>query len=90
MAAKYEKNPRTVARVREKMEEYIKRAELLKEAIANRAPKKQASAAAASSGAKDTRDDDDDNGERNKLRGGLESAVLMEKPNVKVWGGKGR
>ncbi len=30
LATKYDKNPRTVARIREKMEEYIKRAELLK------------------------------------------------------------
>jgi len=57
---------------------------VLPEAIANRAPKKQASAAAASSNAKDTRDEDDGDSEKGKLRGGLESAVLMEKPNVKV------
>jgi vacuolar protein-sorting-associated protein 4 len=84
MALKYEKNPRTAARVKEKMQEYIKRAELLKAAISNQTPKKMAAAAAASGGSgKDKDKDDEEDSERGKLRGGLESAVLMEKPNVK-------
>jgi hypothetical protein len=63
MALKYEKNPRTAARVKEKMEEYIKRAELLKAAISNQAPKKMAAAAAASGGG----GKDKDNGRRGRL-----------------------
>ena len=82
MALKYEKNPKTAARVRVKMDEYINRAEELKEMLQNKAPKR--SAAAASSGGSDGKDDEDDaKAEKGKLRGGLESAVLMDKPNVK-------
>ena len=83
MALKYEKNPKTVARLKEKMVEYMDRAEMLKKML-NEAPKKAAAAAAAAStGGKDGSDDDGADVEKGKLRGGLESAVLMEKPNVK-------
>lgn len=63
------------------MLEYIARAEELKKI--NSKPKKAAAAVSGGGGGGKGDDDKGEDDEKHKLRGGLESAILMEKPNVK-------
>ena len=86
---KYEKNPSAKERVMEKVQEYMKRAEFLKDALhdSDGNPKPPGSTGGGSSTASKSKDDkggdDKDDGETKKMRGALSSAILSEKPNVK-------
>jgi len=82
VALKYEKNPTSKELIMRKVQGYLERAEALKKAIKEGAANQ---AAAASSGKKKATaaggdKDDDDNA---KLRAGLSSVIVMEKPNIK-------
>eukprot|EP01110_Echinostelium_bisporum_P012428 TRINITY_DN7007_c0_g1_i1.p1 TRINITY_DN7007_c0_g1~~TRINITY_DN7007_c0_g1_i1.p1 ORF type:complete len:442 (+),score=114.15 TRINITY_DN7007_c0_g1_i1:51-1376(+) len=87
-ALKYEKNDKIKQVIRGKLEEYITRAEQLKDMLDK---KKTPVAAAASNGAgKNTKkggggggDDDEGDPEDKKRQESLQSAILKEKPNVK-------
>ena len=73
VAVKWEKNPTTKEIILKRVAGYMERAETLKKELTKpAAPKKKAAAVG--------KDDDEDN---NKLRGALEGAIVMEKPNVK-------
>jgi vacuolar protein-sorting-associated protein 4 len=84
---KYEKNPSAKERVMEKVQEYMKRAEFLKDALhdSDGNPKPPGATGGGSSTASKSKDDKDDkeDGETKKMRGALSSAILSEKPNVK-------
>ncbi len=84
---KYEKNPAAKERVMEKVQEYMKRAEFLKDALAdsNGNPKSGGGGGGSTSTASKNKNDKDDkdDGETKKMRGALSSAILSEKPNVK-------
>ncbi|CEQ39212.1 SPOSA6832_00730, partial [Sporobolomyces salmonicolor] len=91
MAYKYEKNPKLKDLIRSKVEEYLDRAEKLKDHIQATEEKAKADAAgkgkAVSGGgggaqAKKGPGDDDD-ADTKKLRDGLSSAILSETPNVR-------
>ncbi|BGP22448.1 Proteasome activator BLM10 [Rhodotorula toruloides] len=89
MAYKYEKNPKLKDLIRSKVEEYLERAEKLKDHIqASEAKAKADSQGKAVSGggggaqAKKGPGDDDD-ADTKKLRDGLSSAILSETPNVR-------
>jgi len=84
---KYEKNERTKETLRKKIAEYMDRAEQLKEAV-----RRQKSGGGAEpvggtggAGAVGTRrgKDDGTDADKTKLRAGLDSSILSEKPNVK-------
>ncbi|KZT22085.1 AAA-domain-containing protein [Neolentinus lepideus HHB14362 ss-1] len=87
LALKYEKNPSSKALIRGKVDEYLSRAETLKKHLEEVETKKTKRAVGAngvgSNGKKKEGDDDDGDPEVKKLRSGLASAILMEKPNVK-------
>ncbi|KAG5189293.1 katanin like protein [Tribonema minus] len=86
---KYEKNPATKQTIMDRVEGYMKRAELLRGILDKQAEAKAGmgrggsggggSATASASDAKDTGIDE----EKKKLRGALAGAVVSEKPNVK-------
>eukprot|EP00158_Paraphelidium_tribonemae_P009314 Partr_v1_DN28830_c0_g1_i5_m32930 putative Vacuolar Protein len=78
-AVKYEKNEKIKENIRKKIHEYLDRAEKLKEHIA--APPKKKVVTTASNG-KSPDGEEEVDGEKNKLKKGLESAILTEKPNV--------
>ncbi|KAJ1310288.1 hypothetical protein OPQ81_007028 [Rhizoctonia solani] len=91
MALKYEKNDRLKSLIRNKVDEYLERAEKLKEHIA-KADEKRSRAVVGANGretgasggtGKKGGDDDDGDPEVKKLRAGLSSAILTETPNVK-------
>ncbi|KAG8702676.1 Vacuolar protein sorting-associated protein 4 [Ceratobasidium sp. 395] len=91
MALKYEKNDRLKSLIRNKVDEYLERAEKLKEHIA-KSDEKRARAAVGANGketggsggaGKKGGDDDDTDPDVKKLRAGLTSAILTETPNVK-------
>lgn len=92
-ALKYEKNARSKESIRAKCTEYLARAEKIKTFIANQETggkpnKKKATADGAGGGASgggggDDDDDEDEDPEKKQLRQALESAIVIEKPNVK-------
>ncbi|KAG9047038.1 Vacuolar protein sorting-associated protein 4 [Tulasnella sp. UAMH 9824] len=92
MALKYEKNEALKGLIRSKINEYLGRAEKLKEHL-NAQEDKRARAAvgangketggAGGSGQKKGNEDDDNDPEIKKLRAGLSSAILVDTPNVK-------
>jgi len=77
VALKYEKNPKSRDVLTSRIEGYMNRAEQLKKAINEEKEKPKAEAAAAEGG------EGAGDAEKNKLRGALASAIVMEKPNVK-------
>ncbi|KAG8882462.1 Vacuolar protein sorting-associated protein 4 [Tulasnella sp. 331] len=92
MALKYEKNDNLKALIRGKIAEYLGRAEKLKEHLAAQDEKRTRSAVGANgqgtsgsggSGKKKDSEDDDQDPEIKKLRAGLTSAILVDKPNVR-------
>ncbi|GJE92040.1 AAA-domain-containing protein [Phanerochaete sordida] len=91
LALKWEKNEKSKQLIRSKIEEYIARAEMLKEHIQQAEDKRAKKAVGANgmanggSGGKGTKKGDDDgtDPETKKLRAGLESAIISDKPNVK-------
>ncbi|EUC67165.1 vacuolar sorting ATPase Vps4 [Rhizoctonia solani AG-3 Rhs1AP] len=92
MALKYEKNDRLKSLIRNKVDEYLERAEKLKEHIAKSDEKRARAAVGANGretggsggvGKKGSNDDEDGDPDVKKLRAGLSSAILTETPNVK-------
>ncbi|ORX64510.1 AAA-domain-containing protein [Basidiobolus meristosporus CBS 931.73] len=87
-AMKYEKNDRLKESIRKKFTEYLDRAEKLKDYLNNQ--EKGAKKAVTANGKErrtkgnngDDGDGDDDDPDTKKLRDGLTSAILTEKPNV--------
>ncbi|KAI0075911.1 AAA-domain-containing protein [Panus rudis PR-1116 ss-1] len=87
LALKWEKNTKSKELIRSKIEEYLKRAEVLKDHIQGAEQNKAKRAVGISggtngSGVKKSEDDDTDP-ETKKLRAGLASAIVADKPNVK-------
>ncbi len=84
-AIKYEQNPTTKKILKEKVDEYLSRAEILKQILkdgnsnSGGGGNAGATLSADSKKKKDSKDDD----EKSKLRGALSSAIVSEKPNVK-------
>eukprot|EP00124_Ichthyophonus_hoferi_P004620 Ihof_evm1s532 gene=Ihof_evmTU1s532 len=76
-ALKYEKNVRSKESIRQKVEQYVKRAEDLKEFL-DKSKGKKPVAAGGNSGGKE-----DDGDEGKALRTALTSAIIQEKPNVR-------
>ncbi|KAF4562451.1 AAA ATPase family protein [Pleurotus pulmonarius] len=90
LALKYEKNEKSRLLIQTKINEYLTRTEVLKEHISSQGEKRSRSAvgvngSGGSTGGGGTKKDDDDgqDPEMKKLRAGLSSAILSEKPNVK-------
>ncbi|KAF5339320.1 hypothetical protein D9611_009896 [Ephemerocybe angulata] len=85
-ALKYEKNEKSKVLIKSKVDEYLSRAETLKEHLAQSERKGKNAIATGASGPggkkKDTEEDDDQDPETKKLRAGLSGAILTEKPNV--------
>lgn len=80
MAEKYEKNPKSKETIKQKCTEYMKRAEQIKAAMPG-AKKKQPVSEGKDGGAKEG--DDDDDAESKQLKAALQSAIVIETPNVK-------
>mmetsp|Transcript_19492 Transcript_19492/g.28022 ORF Transcript_19492/g.28022 Transcript_19492/m.28022 type:complete len:451 (+) Transcript_19492:75-1427(+) len=78
---KYEKNPTARDRVMAKVEGYMHRAEVLKNAIAGQSSGGGGGGGTATA-SKDQNGKDKEDDELNKLRGALSSAIVTEKPNV--------
>ncbi|GAA5937110.1 AAA family ATPase VPS4 [Sporobolomyces koalae] len=90
MAYKYEKNPKLKDLIRSKVEEYLERAEKLKDHIASTekakadADGKGKAVSGGGGGAQAKKGSgDDDDADTKKLRDGLSSAILSETPNVR-------
>ncbi|KAH9939015.1 AAA-domain-containing protein [Epithele typhae] len=92
LALKYEKNERSKKLIKSKFNEYLARAETLKEHIQSKEDKRAkkaigvngASGGSGGGGKGPGKDDgDDQDPEVKKLRAGLASAIVSEKPNVK-------
>lgn len=84
LAMKYEKNDKSRDAIRKKFLEYMDRAEKIKEFLSSQ-DKRQAMGANGKpqgAGAANKKGTDDD-AESTRLRAGLESAILSEKPNVR-------
>ncbi|KAJ7293997.1 P-loop containing nucleoside triphosphate hydrolase protein [Mycena rebaudengoi] len=79
LAMKYEKNEKSRSLIRAKINEYLARAETLKEHLVNGEKKKSAVANGTGAAKKDESADP----ELDKLRGALTQAIVSEKPNVK-------
>lgn len=83
-----EKNEKSKVLIRAKIDEYLTRAETLKKHIQSQEEKKSrkvvaANGSASTLGGKGATGDDDQDPELKKLRAGLSSAILSEKPDVK-------
>ncbi|KAJ3501528.1 hypothetical protein NLJ89_g9297 [Agrocybe chaxingu] len=85
LSLKYEKNEKSKQLIRTKIEEYLARAETLKNHLLTEKRGKSAVGVNGSGGATGgkSKEDDVEDAETKKLRAGLESAILSEKPNVK-------
>ncbi|KZV77593.1 AAA-domain-containing protein [Peniophora sp. CONT] len=93
LALKYEKNEKSKQLIKQKVTEYIGRAEVLKEHLGNAGEKRARSAVGANGQAnggpggggtkKDGEEGDDQDPEVKKLRAGLTNAIVVDKPNVK-------
>ncbi|VDB99362.1 unnamed protein product [Peniophora sp. CBMAI 1063] len=93
LALKYEKNDKSKQLIKQKVTEYIGRAEVLKEHLNNANEKRARSAVGANGMAnggpggsgtkKDGEEGDDHDPEVKKLRAGLANAIVVDKPNVK-------
>ncbi|KAL8276529.1 hypothetical protein RQP46_011077 [Phenoliferia psychrophenolica] len=93
MAYKYEKNPKLRDLIRSKVEEYLDRAEKLKDHIQSTDDKRQKQAVGSGgkatggggggAGAVKKGGEDENDADTKKLREGLSSAILSETPNVR-------
>ncbi|KAI0248071.1 P-loop containing nucleoside triphosphate hydrolase protein [Lactifluus subvellereus] len=92
LALKYEKNERSKGLIRTKIGEYLGRAEQLKEHISQTGEKRARRAIGANGmanggpggeGKKKDDEDGDQDPEVKKLRAGLTSAILVDKPNIR-------
>lgn len=85
-ALKYEKNETTKKAIRNKMTEYMDRAEKLKSHLAKEGSKKSRKKSSSRGGtaakAKGEDSDSDDDPEKKKMKGALEGAIVRDKPNV--------
>lgn len=83
-AIKYEKNPKTKESIRIKCGEYMRRAETLKTIIASKdkTPKKKA-VVDGKADSKSGDDEDEEDQESKQLRVALQSAIVIETPDVK-------
>ncbi|KAJ6614903.1 AAA-domain-containing protein [Mycena sp. CBHHK59/15] len=81
LAMKYEKNEKSRSLIRAKINEYLARAETLKEHLVNGEKNKKAAVANGAGGG--TKKDESADPELDKLRGALTQAIVSEKPNVK-------
>ncbi|KAJ7836399.1 P-loop containing nucleoside triphosphate hydrolase protein [Mycena olivaceomarginata] len=81
LAMKCRKNEKSRSLIRAKINEYLARAETLKEHLVNGEKNKKAAVANGSGGG--TKKDDSSDPELEKLRGALSQAIVSEKPNVK-------
>ncbi|PWN98546.1 AAA-domain-containing protein [Tilletiopsis washingtonensis] len=87
MALKYEKNEKLRILIRGKFEEYVARAEKLKEHLAKANGTDDGKSAVGANGSERQgnsggKKEDDGDAENKKLRAGLSSAILSERPNV--------
>ncbi|KAJ1920234.1 Vacuolar protein sorting-associated protein 4 [Mycoemilia scoparia] len=86
-AMKYEKNEKAKAPIRRKISEYLTRAEALRDHIIpqNNSQKSAPTGSSTATGTKKkpSKGQDDGDAENKKLRAGLESVILTEKPNVR-------
>ncbi|KAK0201141.1 P-loop containing nucleoside triphosphate hydrolase protein [Desarmillaria ectypa] len=89
LALKYEKNDKAKAIIRVKVDEYLSRAELLEKHLASQGEGQGGTSAnivgsggVGALGKRKKNDEDDQDTEVKKLRAGLSSAILSEKPNV--------
>ena len=81
-----EKNPQLVKIYKDKMGQYMSRAEYIKKTVLDKpAPEQDGSAGggAASAHKKKGKGQDDDDEEEKKMEGALSGAIVTEKPNVK-------
>ncbi|KAF8344251.1 putative VPS4-vacuolar sorting protein, partial [Cantharellus anzutake] len=84
LALKYEKNANLKKLIHQKVKEYLGRAEKLKDHLDKSAEKKAKGAALGANGsATAKKGDDDDDSEIKKLRAGLSSSIISERPNVR-------
>ncbi|PPQ98062.1 hypothetical protein CVT26_003288 [Gymnopilus dilepis] len=86
LALKYEKNEKSKQLIKSKINEYLGRAETLKDHLMNEKKGKSAIGVNGGGGAAGptgkSKEDDDHDPETKKLRAGLADAILSEKPNV--------
>ncbi|KAK0207857.1 P-loop containing nucleoside triphosphate hydrolase protein [Desarmillaria ectypa] len=91
LALKYEKNEKSKQLIKTKINEYLARAETLKQHLMAQNESRSRNAVGVNgsgsgiggAGKKKDGEDDDQDPETKKLRAGLSSAILSEKPNVK-------
>ncbi|PFH48218.1 hypothetical protein AMATHDRAFT_66050 [Amanita thiersii Skay4041] len=91
LAMRYEKNDRSRTLIRTKFEEYLRRAEKIKEHLTSVEEKRGRAAVGVNgsggnvgaSGQKKDGEDDDIDPEVKKLRAGLSGAIISDKPNVR-------
>ncbi|KAK0446540.1 P-loop containing nucleoside triphosphate hydrolase protein [Desarmillaria tabescens] len=91
LALKYEKNEKSKQLIKTKIKEYLARAETLKQHLTSQNESRSRNAVGVNgsgagiggAGKKKDGEDDDQDPETKKLRAGLASAILSEKPNVK-------
>ncbi|KAJ7020254.1 P-loop containing nucleoside triphosphate hydrolase protein [Mycena alexandri] len=83
LAMKYEKNEKSRSLIRAKINEYLARAETLKEHLVNGEKNKNVKAAVANGASGTKKDESSSDPEIDKLRGALSQAIVSEKPNVK-------
>jgi vacuolar protein-sorting-associated protein 4 len=90
LALKWEKNAKSKEMIRQKVGEYMERAEKLKQHLADndksskRKPAAMGANGKTSGGAgKDKGEDEDEDPDSKKLRGALTGAILTDKPNIK-------
>ncbi|KAF9466946.1 AAA-domain-containing protein [Collybia nuda] len=83
LALKYERNDKSKLLIRTKINEYLARAETLKEHLNDAKTVKSPVGLTGNGAKKKDGEDDDQDPEVKKLRAGLSGAVITEKPNVK-------
>ncbi|XP_009148083.1 protein SUPPRESSOR OF K(+) TRANSPORT GROWTH DEFECT 1 [Brassica rapa] len=82
---KYEKNPKIREAITQKFTEYLRRAEEIRAVLdeGGSGPGSNGDAAVATKAKSKGKDGDGEDKEQSKLRAGLDSAIVREKPNVK-------
>ncbi|KAJ7431519.1 AAA-domain-containing protein [Mycena galericulata] len=83
LAMKYEKNEKSRSLIRAKINEYLARAETLKEHLVTGEKNKAAKSAIANGSGPGSKKEESSDPELDKLRGALSQAIVSEKPNVK-------
>ncbi|OCH88988.1 AAA-domain-containing protein [Obba rivulosa] len=83
LALKYDKNEKSKKLVKAKIAEYLSRAEVLKAHIDDAQDKRTKKPIGANGGTPGKKDEEEGDPEVKKLRAGLASAIVTEKPNVR-------